>query len=523
MARPTPPISTDLRTRAAYAEAAGIHRIVPQGVSIPQGEDDVRAVVDWAVRTATPLVPRGAGSAMPGSAVGPGVIVDMTQGFRNIEIDAGRRRIITGAGVTWGALSEAAAPHQLRLPPDPSSGRFATVGGMVATNAAGPRSLAAGSVRRWIEAIRVVGAEGRAGWIRRGAGGGSRFAPDAEALRRAVARFPLTTKNSSGYALDALLASGDELDLFIGAEGTLGLVTAVEWRLEAAPAARAGVAIGVPTLDALQEAVSFLRTLRPSAIELMDETLLAFVRDAGGTIPQSAVALLLIEFERPTSQAARGAVGDAVRGLRHLTSHVATAPDAAALRGLWEVRAIASSALARLPVERRSLQVIEDACVPLEHLGAYLAGVRAAAREQDVPVALFGHAGDAHVHVNTLPDVTRPNWEVALRALFDEVTALVIRLGGTPAGEHGDGRLRAGVIERVYGPESVALFAQLRRAYDPAGIFNPGVILPASDWQPLGALKVGATAVPIPDDIAARLRDMERRGGWATLKTELAR
>jgi len=523
VARPTPPIITDLRTRAAYAEAAGIHRIVPRSVAIPRDEDEARAVVDWAARTATALVPRGAGSAMPGSSVGPGVIVDMTQGFRDIEVDAGRRRVTTGAGVTWAALSEAAANYQLRLPPDPSSGRFATVGGMVATNAAGPRSLAAGSVRRWIEAIRLVSADGGTRWIRRGQGRGPRFAPDPEALRRAAARFPQTTKNSSGYALDAFLASGDELDLFIGAEGTLGLVTAVEWRLEAEPAARAGVALGVPTLDALPEAVGFLRTLRPSAIELMDETLLAFARDAGGTVPPGVVALLLVEFERPTSQAARGAAGDATRGVRHLTSHVAIAPDAGALRGLWEVRAIASSALARLPPQRRSLQVIEDACVPIEHLGAYLAGVRAAAREQDVPVALFGHAGDAHIHVNTLPDVTRPSWEVGLRTLFDEVTALVLRLGGTPAGEHGDGRLRAGILERVFGSETMALFEGLRRAYDPVGIFNPGVILPAADWQPLDALKVGGTAASIPDDIAARLRDMERRGGWATPKTELAR
>lgn len=518
-----PPILTDVRTRAAYAEAAGIYRIVPSGVAIPRHVDDVRALVEWAAGTGTSLVPRGAGSAMPGSSVGPGVVVDLSQGFQEVRVDPGRRLATTGAGVTWTVLARAAAAHGLRLPPDPSSAAFATAGGMVATNAAGPRSLRYGSVRAWIEAIEIVEADGGVRWVRRGAGSGWRFAPSPEALSRAVSRYPHTSKNSSGYALDAFAASRDELELVIGAEGTLGIVTAVEWRLDSLPAARAGAALGVPTLEALQEAVTFLRTLDPSAVELMDGTLLRFVREAGGTVPANVAALLLVEFERPTAQAAQGAVGDAVRGLRHLTTHVETAPDGSGLDAVWRIRALASPALARLSADHRSLQVIEDGCVPVDRTGDYVAGVRAVAERHGVPVALFGHAGDGHIHVNTLPDVTRPGWEEAVAALYAEVTALVISLGGTLAGEHGDGRLRAGLLEQVYGRDTVALFAALRHAYDPGGLFNPGVILPAADWHPLTSLKLGPDAMTIPDDIAARLRDMERTGGWATPKTELAR
>ncbi|MGH7520721.1 MAG: FAD-binding oxidoreductase, partial [Gemmatimonadales bacterium] len=172
---------------------------------------------------------------------------------------------------------------------------------------------------------------------------------------------------------------------------------------------------------------------------------------------------------------------------------------------------------------RRSLQVIEDGCVPLAHLGAYIAGVRAAAERQAIPVAIFGHAGDGHVHVNALPDVTRAGWRQAVGGLFDEVTALLLRLGGTPSGEHGDGRLRAGLNARVFGPEVMARFRELKARYDPLGILNPGVILPAADWAPLADLKVGPEAAPIPDDIAARLRSMERTGAWGTPKLELAR
>jgi FAD/FMN-containing dehydrogenase len=232
---------------------------------------------------------------------------------------------------------------------------------------------------------------------------------------------------------------------------------------------------------------------------------------------------LLVEFERESAAAARGAVGDAVRGLKHLTLQVETAVDRAGLEHLWNVRRLASPALAQLPATRRSLQVIEDGCVPLEHLADYIAGLRDAATRRDVPLAIFGHAGDGHVHANALPDLTRPDWPAALQGLYSDVIDLLARLGGTPSGEHGDGRLRAGVLGRFFGPEVMARFQELRRAYDPRGIFNPGVILPSDDWAPLADLKVGPSAAPIPDDIAARLRAVEREGGWAIPKTELAR
>jgi hypothetical protein len=152
-----------------------------------------------------------------------------------------------------------------------------------------------------------------------------------------------------------------------------------------------------------------------------------------------------------------------------------------------------------------------------------VAGIRAAAAQRGVPVAIFGHAGDGHVHVNALPDVTRPGWREALEGLYADAAELVLRLGGTPSGEHGIGRLRAGLLERCYGPEVVALFRAVKRAYDPRGILNPGVILPAPAWAPLADLKVGPDAAPLPEDVARRLREIERTAGWATPKFELAR
>jgi len=263
--------------------------------------------------------------------------------------------------------------------------------------------------------------------------------------------------------------------------------------------------------------------LNPSAVELLDRTLLDLVREAGAALPDGLEGLLLIEFERETQAAARGVVGDAVRGLRASTAHVATAVDRASLEALWAVRRMASPALARLPENRRSLQVVEDGCVPLERLADYIAGIRAAAQGRGVPVAIFGHAGDGHVHVNALPDLTVGGWRDALAALYAEAAELLLRLGGTPSGEHGVGRLRAGLLERVYGPEVTALFRELKHGYDPRCMLNPGVIIPSADWTPLADLKVGPEATPIPDDIARRLRELERTAGWATPKLELTR
>ena len=513
-----PKLLTDVRTRAAYAEGAGIYRIVPSAVAIPADVPDVVALVRWAVETRRPLIPRGAGSGMPGGNVGAGVIVDLSRGFTELTVDPHTRIARAGASVTWAQVTDAARPYGLRLPPDPSSGAFATSGGMVATNAAGPRTVRYGSVRQWIDAVEIVDAHGEPRTVKRGAGSTERFTltPDTQHL---ISRtYPKTRKSSSGYALDRFSESGDELDLLIGSEGTLAFVTAVHWRLDPIPPDIASVALGFNDLSALGEAVPFLVSLNPSGVELLDATLLRHIPDA-----PAVACLLLVEFERETSAAARGVVGDAVRGLKHHAAHVETAVDRAGLEKLWEVRRLASPALARLPPSQRSLQVIEDGCVPLDKLGDYVAGLRAAADRHGIPVAIFGHAGDGHVHVNALPDVTRKGWEEALTHLFDDVVDVLVRLRGVPAGEHGAGRLRAGVLDHFYSPGVMALFRDVKRAYDPLSILNPGVIIPAADWAPLAALKVGEDAAAIPDDIAARLRELERAAGWATPKLELAR
>lgn len=511
--------STDLSLRAAYAEGAGIYRILPDAVAIPGSAAELVSLVRDSSRAGMPIVPRGAGSGMPGGNVGRGVVVDCSQGFRTLELDPGRRIARAGAGVTWKEVNDAAGRAGLRLPPDPSSGPFATSGGMVSTNAAGPRTVQSGSVRRWVESLDIVDALGNARTVRRGGGPGP-LSLDPRALAGVAGKFPKTRKNSSGYALDEFLRSTDELDLLIGSEGTLAFITAVEWRLEPLPQEVAGAALGFGDLDALGAAVPYLLSLHPSALELLDRTLLSFAQAPG--LPSDLACLLLVEFERATAAAARGAVGDAVRGLEGRTRHVQTAVDPKGLAELWAVRRLASPALARLPETRRSLQVIEDGCVPVERLGEYVTGVRGSAARLELEVTIFGHAGDGHVHVNALPDLTTSDWRERLTRLYERVTDLLLGLGGTPSGEHGDGRLRAGLLPRVFGPGAPDLFAEVKRSYDPAGLMNPGVIIPAPDWSPVSELKVGADAARIPVDIAEKLRRIEREAGWSIPKSSLA-
>jgi FAD/FMN-containing dehydrogenase len=529
---------TDERARAAYAEAAGIYRILPRAVSLPADVPDLQRLVRWAADHAVPLIPRGAGSAMGGGNVGDGVIVDLTRmAAQPLELDPRNRRARTGAPLTLSLLNDAAARMGLRLPPDPSSGRWATLGGMVSTNAAGARSVRYGSVRRWVEALTLVTADSEIVALRRrdppnfeSAGAIARFAQDAApSIRKAEpliqSHFPRTRKNSSGYALDAYLSTGDLLDLVVGAEGTLGIVTDIEWRLDPIPACRGGLRVALGSLDLLSYAVETLAILRPSAVELLDRTFLDVlpadrVAGAGLRFP-TAEAVLLVELERDDEAALRAALEEATARMRPLAQAVDTAFSPAAAERLWAIRHAASPILAGFPESRRSLQVIEDACLPLDRMGDYIERVRTAARSRDIPVVIFGHAGDGHVHVNLLPEIGRPDWEATVADLLEEVTDLVIRLGGTPSGEHGDGRLRAHTLNRIYGEDVVALFGLVKSSFDPRGIFNPGIIL-SSGEPPISRLKVGRGAVALPEDIERGLRDIEVNAGYARSRLELA-
>ena len=530
---PFPPISgicrTDSPARAAYAEGAGIFRIVPEGVVVPSTTRALSTLVTWAAANRVALVPRGAGSGMAGGNIGAGVVVDLgVLDGAPLRVTADARRAIAGTAVTLRALEEDARRKGLRLPPDPSSARFATLGGMVSTNASGPRSVASGSIRRWVEAIEMITPDGLPLLLRRGEAPLAtptveRFRREAEPALRAAAdrirdRFPRTFKNSSGYALDRWLDSGDLLDLVVGAEGTLGFITRTEWRLEPVPREYGGVRAALGDIAELGEIVTELRTLSPSALEYLDASFLSFTGvDEGGV-----AGLLMVELEGEDQGEVASRTGEVSRILARYSEQIRTAADRRSLEALWSIRHAASPMLARLGESRRSLQVIEDGCVPLLAIQGYIAAVHRAAERQRLQIVIFGHAGEGNLHVNLLPDLAESDWRERVTAVFEEVTEAVIELGGSPSGEHGDGRLRAHLLERVYGPEIVALFRLVKDAFDPLGIMNPGIKLPAPDHRPFANLKVGDGAAPLPLWIEAGLREIERSAGYSLSRLELA-
>jgi FAD/FMN-containing dehydrogenase len=516
---------TDDVARALYAEGAGIYRIVPKAVAVPAGADDLSQLARWAVSEGLGLVPRGAGSGVPGGNIGAGVVVDLTQGFRNAPVvDASAGTARCGASITYQALNAAAAAYGLRLPPDPSSGAFCTIGGMVATNAAGSHSVKYGAMRGWVRQLEFVTADGDCGRTdgpTRRTAAEERFLRDvAPALRERsaalAAAVPHTTKNSAGYALDLFAAGGRTADLLTGSEGTLAFITAVEVSLAPLPADRSTLLVTLRSLDDVGPAVLALRPLGPSAVELLDRTYLDFVRGAVQRhLPADTEAVLLVEFE--------GDGHGALEAVRDFAETTELADDIASVSRLWELRHLASPILASLPNKLRSLQLIEDGCVPVPVLGRYIRALREAATAHGFEVVIFGHAGDGHLHANLLVDASAPDFAARLASCLEAVTGAQLSLGGTPSGEHGDGRLRAPFLTPTFGEEFAGLCRRTKAAWDPAQILNPGVKLatPGARLEP-EMLKIGPLAPVLPDDVGARLREVERAAGWSLFKLSLA-
>lgn len=486
--------------------ASGILRARPSAVAVPMDGTDAAAVVAWAAANRVALVPRGAGTGMPGGNVGHGVAVDLVSGFRGIgAVDAPARRIRVEPGVTPAELEAACLPAGLHLPVDPSSGRRCTIGGMIANNSAGAHSVRYGAMRPWVHALELVLADGSGATLARGAPPppgrlteilGSVDAALAPARDHIVASWPRVRKNSSGYALREYLETGDALDLIIGSEGTLALVVAAELRLAPVAPARGVALLELASLHETGETVTRLLRLRPATCELLDRTFLDMVRGGGTGFPvpigDHAEAVLLVEMEGGSEAEVEARLQEVRNAAPAARVSIAVDPEAQAR--FWEIRHAASPIIAARADGRRSMQFIEDGVVPVDRIAEYIRLLRDVLARHHLPAVIFGHAGDGNLHVNPLVDTAEPGWERTIDAVLDEVADGIARLGGTLAGEHGDGRLRAPLLERIWGSTTVAAFRAVKDAFDPRGILNPGVILPLPGQHPLDALPRSAAS-----------------------------
>lgn len=526
---------------ALYSEAAGIGRIVPAAVAVPVDADDVVTLVRYASERSLSLVPRGSGTSMAGGAIGPGVIVDLSRIDTIGKVDPGGHWMWVGAGALRGAVNRAAHDRGLRFPVDPSSGEYCTIGGMAATNAAGAHSLRFGPTRDWVLALDCVFADGSRAVI-------SRLAPTPEGIpaldaffRDAVPRISDfssedlahhgVAKDSSGYGLAAYRHSGKLVDLLVGSEGTLALIVGVQVALAPVAHATTSVLGAFASLDDAVNAAIGARKSGAVACELLDRTFLDVAAMGGAdspaagplsAIPAGTEAVLLANVEagdEEESAAHAVSLGRSFDAAGATLTRVAIGPSEQ--HELWELRHAASPILSKLDPSLRSMQFIEDGAVPSDKLADYVRGVRAALDSRGIRGVIFGHAGDAHVHVNPLIDVTAADWRSKLEGLLEEIVDLTARLGGTLAGEHGDGRLRTPLLGRVWSADALELFALVKQSFDPSGILNPGVKVPLPGQRAIGDVKYDPDLAPLPAKAREALDQMTATRTWSTLRLDL--
>ena len=480
-----------------YSTASGPISIRPAAVAKPLDADDVSTLLSWASKNGQAVVPRGADTGMPGGNVGPGIALDLSAHFTDVrEVDESTRTVRAGAGALAAGVEAVARNAGLFLPPLPASAEKCTVGGMVANNAAGARTFGYGAVRDWVRSLDVVMADGTQHRLARGSDGPPEFAKLCADLKHQVGTkpkgWPDVRKNSSGYALDRFLPGGDPLELIIGSEGTLAVVTSVTFDLAPMPEHRAVVVFGLQDRHDVPTLVTTIREIGASACEFLGRR---FVEIAAltdhrliGTAVMDAEFVFIVELDG-TAEGVSERVAALCRLARELGARMVLAEAESTRRALWDIRRAASPLIAAAAHEGRvSTQIIEDSVVPPEVLNKYITGLEGILEASETNAVIFGHAGDGNVHVNPFLDVRRPSWRNRARAILNETVDLVAGLGGTLSGEHGDGRIRAPFLESIWGPTLTDCFRRTKETIDPLGILNPGVILPLLGEDPLEGL-----------------------------------
>lgn len=404
--------------------------------------EDVQATLRFADFHAMPVVPRGAGSGLSGgsSAVDGGIILSMEK-MRAIDVDPLTRTAVVQPGAFNAEVKAAATEHGLWYPPDPSSFEFCSIGGNIATNAGGLCCVKYGVTADYVLGMRVVLADGREVEL-----GGPQL------------------KDVAGLNLT---------QLFIGSEGTLGVITEVTLRL--VPAQRPATTL-VATFSSLDDSTSSVlaiaSTMRPSMLEFMDNPTINAVEDATGMgLDREAAAMLIIQSDEPAEFAAQEI--DEIEALcqQHNATEVFATSDPEEAEAIIVARRMAIPA-----VEQKGTLLLEDVGVPLPRLGDLVRGIEKIAQDRNVVIAVIAHAGDGNTHPLLVFDPTDEEQKQRAHHAYGDVMDLAVGLGGTITGEHGVGRLKRPWLVNSIGHDALELNYRVKKALDPKNILNPGAI-----------------------------------------------
>lgn len=532
-------IIADPVTRSVYSRAACIYKRFPRGVCFPDGPEDLALLLQEGRAGAGGVTIRAGGSGLAGQSVGEGIVADISCRMnRVLSVDAASNEAVVEPGVVLEKLNAVLQPKGLWFSPDPSSQDFCCLGGMLANNSKGARSVKYGNTLANVNWVEVMLADGTIHRL-----DGEAKAPEAynhPALRQTagliaanaqaiVSGWPAARANSSGYNLKGCLGENGTvslLPLFIGSEGTLGLFMKAGLHLRKLPAHRVLTLFGFSNLESAVRAVPQLGPLKPSACELLDQTFLEIIRHGLGDFPlpvdTGVNTLLLVEADGETSDVARASMEDMIKAAGNEGLVQCRRSSSPSEHGaIWAFRKAASPLLNKGRGTLKSVRFIDDGSVPTGAIPAYVEGVTEILQARDIQPVIYGHAGDGNFHVNPFMDLKDPRYFSQVPLIAAETARLLRSLGGSLSGEHGDGRLRTPFLKMIYGPLT-DLFRQVKVVLDPEEVLNPGVIAPREPEPMTRGLRFSPrythAELPVPLCRSSTKLEIERCHGCGTCR-----
>ncbi|MEX2673071.1 MAG: FAD-linked oxidase C-terminal domain-containing protein [Phycisphaeraceae bacterium] len=495
----------DAVTRGIHATDASHYQVMPMCVVWPVDADDAAAALRLAHEHEVAITPRGAGTSLSGQTMWHGMILDFSRYMdRVLEVDAEAGWVRAQPGVIRDQLNKQLTPTGLHFPPDPATSNRATVGGMMANNSSGTRSIIYGKTSDYVLELKVALTDGtiitlrphsRDEWRAVAEGEGREaeiyagFEKVIQANRDEIAkRYSKVMRRVAGYALDAFDDSADTWNLaqiILGSEGTLCVVLEAKLRLVPVPRATAVCAVHFHTLTDSLRGVGPILEHAPAAVELLDELVLTeAVRNRTTAhltdfVEGKPGAMLLVEVfgedqADATHRIEKLAADLAERGVGYSWP---VRSDAAGQKRIWDVRKLGLGLISNQPGARKGQAFIEDACVPVEVLPDYIDKVLAICKEHDTPVTLYAHASVGVLHVRPILDLHVTEDVAKMQSIANAAFKVVQEYNGVWSGEHGDGLVRGMFIKPYFGDQIYEAFREVKRLFDPKGLMNPGKIV----------------------------------------------